>query len=332
MEFAPVTTKRLELRCITDRDSGMLRALISSPGISFGPIAASFPPQQLPVSEWIKTCDLKMAAGNSFLFGCWLCAEPLLIGLICLEAEGSGGELKCFFADAYRGQGYEVEALCRIRDLAFDSLYLARVFVVAEDSAWSDSEILEHVGLHDDSRGPRSVSAVESVKTRTFHLERANMVRDEALPWLPLVFVGAVALIDQYNRVLLGKRRANAAMGGLWEFPGGKLEPGESLMGSAIREINEELGVTVVPSALTPFRMVSHLYSDFHIFISLFLCRDWLGSCNAIHHQAIKWVSAGELSRVPVPQADIALLRELSSLLILTKRTPNTVINGPTRI
>lgn len=122
------------------------------------------------------------------------------------------------------------------------------------------------------------------------------------------VFVSAVALIDVDGRVLLGQRPEGKSMAGLWEFPGGKVETGETPEAALVRELNEELGIDTWESCLAPLTFASHSYEKFHLLMPLFACRKWNGTPQSRENQALKWVKANELSNYPMPAADIPLI------------------------
>jgi 8-oxo-dGTP diphosphatase len=132
---------------------------------------------------------------------------------------------------------------------------------------------------------------------------------------LRIVFVAACALIDPDGRVLLAQRPADKAMGGLWEFPGGKMEPGETPEAALIRELREELGIAVKEACLAPFTFASHAYTDFHLLMPLYLCRRWEGVPQPIEHAALKWVRPKDMADYPMPPADLPLLPMLRDLL-----------------
>jgi 8-oxo-dGTP diphosphatase len=132
---------------------------------------------------------------------------------------------------------------------------------------------------------------------------------------LRIVFVVACALIDPDGRVLLAQRPANKAMGGLREFPGGKMEPGEAPESALIRELREELGIAVKEACLAPFTFASHAYTDFHLLMPLYLCRRWEGTPRPLEHQALKWVRPKDMASYPMPPADLPLLPMLRDLL-----------------
>src|SRR5437667_4357163 len=130
----------------------------------------------------------------------------------------------------------------------------------------------------------------------------------------PIVLVAAVALIDPDGRVLLAQRPEGKHLAGLWEFPGGKVQPGETPEAALIRELEEELGIDVVASCLAPFTFASHGYPEFHLLMPLYVCRKWSGIAIAREGQRLAWVRPARLGDYPMPPADkplIAMLRDL---------------------
>lgn len=130
----------------------------------------------------------------------------------------------------------------------------------------------------------------------------------------PVVLVAAVVLIDVDGRVLLAQRPEGKHLAGLWEFPGGKVQPGETPEGALIRELDEELGIGTHESCLAPFTFASHDYETFHLLMPLYVCRKWQGIASAREGQRLKWVRPAQLSEYPMPPADkplVAMLRDL---------------------
>ena len=132
---------------------------------------------------------------------------------------------------------------------------------------------------------------------------------------MKLVLVVACALIDADNRVLIAQRPEGKNLAGLWEFPGGKLDAGERPEQALIRELHEELGITVQESCLAPLTFASHAYDDFHLLMPLYICRRWEGVVSSREGQALTWVRATKLRDYPMPPADLPLIPHLIDLL-----------------
>ena len=130
-----------------------------------------------------------------------------------------------------------------------------------------------------------------------------------------VVLVAAVALVDADGRVLIAQRPAGKAMAGLWEFPGGKVNPGETPEAALIRELAEELGIDVSASCLAPLTFASHSYPEFHLLMPLYVCRKWSGIPVAREGQRLTWVRPARLSEFPMPPADAPLIGTLRDLL-----------------
>jgi 8-oxo-dGTP diphosphatase len=134
-----------------------------------------------------------------------------------------------------------------------------------------------------------------------------------------LLLVAACALIDNQRRVLIAKRPPGRSLAGLWEFPGGKLEPGEAPEDAVVREMREELAVTTDRLWLTPLTFASHAYPDFHLFMPLFVCHRWQGDPRPLEEQEIAWVDPSRLcidgSPYPMPPADAPLIPALAAYL-----------------
>lgn len=130
-----------------------------------------------------------------------------------------------------------------------------------------------------------------------------------------LLLVVAVALVDMDGRVLLARRPKGKPLAGYWEFPGGKIQDGETPESALIRELKEELDIDVHQSCLAPLQFASHEYEDFYLLMPLFVCRRWQGIVNPMEGQELKWVKPKDLKNYPLPPADIPLIPVLIDLL-----------------
>ncbi len=132
---------------------------------------------------------------------------------------------------------------------------------------------------------------------------------------MKIVLVTAVALVDADGRVLLAQRPEGKSLAGLWEFPGGKVEPGETPEAALIRELHEELGIDTHASCLAPLTFASYSYDDFHLLMPLFICRRWKGIAQPREGQRLAWVRSQDLRSYEMPPADVPLIPIIQSWL-----------------
>jgi len=131
----------------------------------------------------------------------------------------------------------------------------------------------------------------------------------------PIILVAAVALLNEEGKVLLAKRPPGRPLAGLWEFPGGKVDPGEDPETALIRELMEELGIEIARADLVPLTFASHAYPEFHLLMPLYLCKRWEGDIAAQENQELLWVKPDELRLYDMPPADVPLKASLRNLI-----------------
>jgi 8-oxo-dGTP diphosphatase len=146
-------------------------------------------------------------------------------------------------------------------------------------------------------------------------LDALSKPRSEAPTGLPLLLVSAVVLTNADNEVLIAQRPAGKSMAGLWEFPGGKVQEGESPEFALCRELKEELNIETRECCFSPLGFASHAYDDFHLMMPLFVCRMWKGDPTPMEGQAIKWVKPIDLAKYDMPPADIPLIHQIQDRL-----------------
>lgn len=154
--------------------------------------------------------------------------------------------------------------------------------------------------------------------TREAWLEGRSLsgcARPDDLAERKTLLVSAVVLTDPDGRVLMAQRPEGKSMAGLWEFPGGKVEPGETPEMALIRELKEELGIDTLQSCLAPLTFASHAYDDFHLLMPVFVCRSWQGEPQGREGQALKWVAVNKLKDLPMPPADVPLVALIRDML-----------------
>lgn len=145
--------------------------------------------------------------------------------------------------------------------------------------------------------------------------EALDKPKPASAPSLPIILVAAAALVDPDKRVLIAQRPEHKSYAGLWEFPGGKVDAGETPEYALMRELEEELGIETRPGCFTPIAFASHSYPDFHLLMPLFVCRMWRGIAKPKEHAALKWVKLADISNYPLLEADIPLLAQLRTYL-----------------
>eukprot|EP00879_Flechtneria_rotunda_P011029 GHRR01011524.1.p1 GENE.GHRR01011524.1~~GHRR01011524.1.p1 ORF type:complete len:182 (+),score=57.23 GHRR01011524.1:272-817(+) len=138
--------------------------------------------------------------------------------------------------------------------------------------------------------------------------QQAAAEADAGQQAVKVVLVVAVALIDNQSRVLLAQRPAGKPMAGLWEFPGGKIDPGETPEAALVRELREELNIQVVTQALQPLTFASHTYDTFHLVMPLYVCRKWSGQLHGLEGQQMAWVAEQQMQDYAMPAADVPLV------------------------
>ena len=264
-------------------------------------------------AAWIAQARAGMAGGTGFVFACRRKGEDALIGCAGLSLEPRGGEIGYWIAKAHWGRGYGSDAARRLVALAFETFGLARVRAASHVDNPASARVLEKAGLCLLRTGELAFPARDTLAPVHFYGLERDDYEGGAFPLV--VYVGAVALIDEDDRVLLARRPEGKAMAGLWEFPGGKVEPGEPARIAVARELAEELGVEAATGALHPFAIASHRYADFHLLMPLFVCRSWAGEPTPREGQDIAWVPTAQLGNHEMPAADTPLVAELRAAL-----------------
>jgi 8-oxo-dGTP diphosphatase len=231
------------------------------------------------------------------------------------------GNLGYWVGRRYWGHGVAAEAAGRVARWALANLDLDRLEAfVAEDNPAS-AAVLRRIGFRETGQGTERFLArggetpgLRFEATREALFGGFDPAPAPGVQGRSLLLVVACALVDADGRVLLARRPEGKPMAGLWEFPGGKLMPGETPEAALIRELREELGVDVAEACLAPFTFASHAYERFHLMMPLYVCRRWQGRPEGREGQALAWVRPARLGDYPMPPADkplVAMLREL---------------------
>jgi len=340
--FVPLTTERLTLRPLRAGDAEELHRLVNDWAVVRMLSRLPFPyPRQL-TDEWIASTARQIAGGTGYHLAITghEDGQEMIVGCVGLrlDVKPRVGNLGYWVGRRFWGHGVATEAAGRLARWALANLDLDRLEAhVAEDNAAS-ATVLRRIGFRMSGTGrERFLARGGEHPVLRFQATRDDMsprtpLRDQLPPapptpsWTPeetpdrpekverpIVLVAACALIDPDGRILLTRRPEGKPMAGLWEFPGGKLDDGETPEAALIRELREELGIDVAENCLAPFAFASHGYDQFHLLMPLFLCRRWSGQPQDREGQALAWVRPAKLADYPMPPADkplIPLLRD----------------------
>ena len=322
--FAPLATERLSLRPYRPGDAAELHRLINDWEVCRALAAVPFPyPRQL-ADDWIASSAVSLAAGRAWhlaITGTEGVREVIVGGVgLRIDRGARSGRLGYWVGRRFWGHGVATEAAGRLARWALANLDLDAIEAnVATDNAASIA-VLRRIGLHQVGEGQEHFLArgadqpilrFAATRDDLFGVPDAGPVGAGGAK--PLLLVAACALIDSDGRVLLARRPEGKKMAGLWEFPGGKLAPGETPEAALIRELHEELGIAVAGNCLAAFAFASHPYPTFHLLMPLYLCRRWRGTPQPREGQTLAWVRPEKLADYPMPPADrplVPLLRD----------------------
>jgi 8-oxo-dGTP diphosphatase len=326
--FESLTTDRLALRAWKPTDAASLHRLMNDWEVIRTLAVVPFPYSREEADKWVASCASHLAEGTAYqlaITGTENDSELLVGGIgLRLNAAKRVAELGYWVGRAYWGHGVATEAAGRLARWGLANLEIDRIEASAATENAGSIAVLRKIGFRQVGEGMKmSVAHGAERKVLLFEATRADLFGDHGKTSKAgdapsggakkIVLVSAVALIDTDTRILLARRPEGKSMAGLWEFPGGKVEPGETPEAALIRELREELGIDVASNCLAPFTFASHEYETFHLLMPLFLCRRWKGTPVAKEGQALAWVSPSKLSEYKMPEADrplVPLLRD----------------------
>ena len=321
--FTPLRTERLTLRPFQPADAAGLHRLINDFDVAKMLELVRFPYHRELADEWIASTVRDLASGAA----CHLAitgeedAREVLVGAvgITIDRGSRTGRLGYWVGRKYWGHGVATEAATRLVSWAFANLEIDRITAAVATDNPASAAVLQRIGFRKTGAGHQHfASRSTDLPIWLFEAGRDDIFGHTDVPAVaagtkPLLLVAACALVDVDGRVLLARRPEGKKMAGLWEFPGGKLNPGETPEEALIRELKEELGIDVAAACLAPFAFASHAYEGFHLLMPLFLCRRWKGTPKPREMQTLAWVSPRRLSEYEMPPADkplIPLLRD----------------------
>jgi 8-oxo-dGTP diphosphatase len=262
------------------------------------------------------------AAGRDYVFVARRRDDGGFVGMIGVHRDESGraAEFGYWLAVPQWGQGYATEAGRAVVGFAVGTLGLDRLEADVQLENAASMRVLAKLGFRESgTRRKESEARGRAYDVREFVLERMVAGCDPLAPPegadKPLLLVVAAALVDADGRVMIARRPPGKPMAGLWEFPGGKVRPGEAPETALIRELKEELGIDVSSSCLAAFAFASHRYETFHLLMPLFVCRTWAGTPTPREGQELAWVTPVRLADYAMPPADVPLVALLRDLL-----------------
>jgi 8-oxo-dGTP diphosphatase len=299
----PVTAEHLSALCLAANDAQVSAFTASLP----------YPYQQQDGVEFIVSSQQIHAEGSGLRLAIEQAGSGTFLGMIGFnrqdDLQGNAGvvELGYWLRSDFWRQGLASDAVRQMMTHAFDSLGCREVVAMVAVDNPASARVLEKCGFQRQGQqtSPFPDKPGGVMLCDRFHLTATAFahVRQSRL-----LLVTAVALLDSDHRVLLQQRPKGKHLAGLWEFPGGKVDPGETPERALVRELHEELGIDVRESCLSPLTFASHAYDGFHLLMPLYICRSWKGQPHGREGQALAWVRSTDLSTYPMPPADIPLI------------------------
>ncbi len=293
-------TERLTLRPPAPADAEAIHRLVNAWPVVRMLSRLPYPYPRELTDDWIASTIEQRRLGQAYHLAITGQEEgrEMVIGCVGLRVDTAtrSGHLGYWVGERFWGHGVAREAAGRVVSWALANLPIERIEAHVSIDNPASSAVLRHIGFRETG-----------VAREHF------LARDAEAAVTVFELVAACALIDVDGRVLLARRPEGKKMAGLWEFPGGKLNPGETPEAALIRELREELGIDVAAACLAPFAFASHAYERFHLLMPLFLCRRWQGFVQPLEGQTLAWVRPAKLTEYEMPAADkplVPLLRD----------------------
>ncbi|MBL4692148.1 MAG: GNAT family N-acetyltransferase [Magnetovibrio sp.] len=263
--------------------------------------------------KFLEGAWLDRNAHSRHVFGIETRIDGDLVGCIELNMGNGPDTFGYWIGEEFWGQGYVTEAILAMLRFAFQTAGKVELCAAVHPDNPASVRVLEKTGFKYDRIGTELGGRCTDVLAEVYVLKAKDWFARESKK--PKLLVSAIVLIDPQQRILMATRPAGKSLAGLWEFPGGKVHDDETPEQALVREIQEELLITIQESDLEPLTFASHAYESFHLIMPLYACRAWQGSVTPAEGQSLKWVSLDQLDQLPMPPADIPLVAMLKKLL-----------------
>ncbi|MBX9622166.1 MAG: GNAT family N-acetyltransferase [Alphaproteobacteria bacterium] len=309
--FLPIATERLTLRPLQEGDAVPMAAFANDKDIAERLLRMPHPYALQDAKTFIASVQGSMAEGKCVILAITRRSDQQFMGVISSE-----GKLGLWLGKSYWGQGYGTEAMGALVHFCFHVLQQKELKASALKTNTASRRIFEKLEFREVGIKEASSKTFEGTReavcyTLSFH---DFITRYHAMQ-RPLVWVVAAVLINENGEMLISERPQGKALPGVWELPGGKMEPGETPEVSLIRELQEELGIQVREEDLEPLTFASYRYDTFHMIMPLYLCHKWESTPRGAEGQRLAWVNYADLASIPLPAADILPIHRLADVL-----------------
>ncbi len=309
--FLPIASDRLTLRPLEEKDAIPMTTLANDLRVAERLARLPYPYTVKDAHEFISYAREGIKERSHLALAVIRRVDQVFMGVVGLEEE-----VGYWLGFEFWGQGYGKEAMKALIHFAFFTLYQKSLAARVRADNVASRRIFEGLGFVQTKTTECTSRAYEGTKPGVMYaLSRERFIENYKGIKRPLVWVVAAALINEKRELLLAERPAGKVLAGVWELPGGKMEPGETPEESLIRELKEELHIDVQEAHLEPLSFASYRYETFHLIMPIYLCSRWTGNLHGAEGQKLAWVTYGDLAHYPLPPADILPTHRLADIL-----------------